>query len=67
VAPAFLEADHPLASVSGTTKGIHFCSDTMGPLTVIGGYSNPKGSAAAARKDIISVFDSTAKISSPSF
>lgn len=54
--PKFLPFEHPLAGVSGTTKGIHFVSDTMGPLTVIGGYSNPRGAAAAALKDIISLY-----------
>jgi homoserine dehydrogenase len=67
VAPTFLRADHPLASVNGTTKGIYFCTDTMGPLTVIGGYSNPKGAAAAALKDIISIFAPAAKTFSTSF
>jgi homoserine dehydrogenase len=55
-APKFLPLDHPLAAVNGTTKGIHFCTDTMGPLTVIGGFSNPRAAAAAALKDIISIY-----------
>lgn len=55
-APKYLTLDHPLAAVHGTTKGIHFCTDTMGPLTVIGGFSSPRAAAAAALKDIISIY-----------
>lgn len=55
-APKYLASDHPLARVDGTTKGIRFCTDTMGPLTVIGGLSNPRAAAAAALKDIISIY-----------
>ncbi len=54
--PQYLPWEHPLAGVQGTTKGIYFCTDTMGPLAVIGGFSSPRGAAAAALKDIISIY-----------
>lgn len=54
--PRLLPLAHPLAAVNGTTKGIHFCTDTMGPLTLIGGFSNPRAAAAAALKDVISIY-----------
>lgn len=55
VAPVFLPRTHPLAPVTGTTKAIHFETDTMGSLTVIGGKSDPQAAAAAALKDTINL------------
>lgn len=51
-----LNADHPMTIVHNEVKGIHFTTDTMGDLTVIGGKSNPRAAAAAALKDTILLF-----------
>ena len=53
VAPEALEADHPLAGVHFSEKGISFDTDTMGRITVTGGHSSPTGAAAALLKDLI--------------
>ena len=53
---ALLDADHPLFGVRGTTKGVTFYTDTMGPVTVVGGRSDPRGTGAALLKDIINIF-----------
>ncbi len=53
VKPEKLIADHPMANVHNSEKGIHFVTDTMGDLTVSGGRSDPKAAAAAALKDTI--------------
>jgi len=50
-----IENTHPLFYVSGTNKGITFFTDTMGPVTVTGGKSDPRGAAAALLKDIINI------------
>ncbi|MHB8095316.1 MAG: homoserine dehydrogenase [Candidatus Aminicenantales bacterium] len=51
-----LDPSHPLYGVSGTSKGITFYTDTMGPVTVTGGKSDPVGAAAAMLKDIINIY-----------
>jgi homoserine dehydrogenase len=56
VAPAVLEPGHPLFQVDGVEKGITFFTDTMGPVTLIGGRSDPRGAAAALLKDIIGMY-----------
>ncbi len=56
VSPVALDRTHPLFDVSGTNKGITFYTDTMGPVTVTGGKSDPRGAAAALFKDIINIF-----------
>jgi homoserine dehydrogenase len=53
---ALLDGDHPLFGVRGTTKGVTFYTDTMGPVTVIGGRSDPGGTGAAMLKDIINIY-----------
>ena len=53
---ALLDADHPLYGVRGTTKGVTFYTDTMGPVTVVGGRSDPRGTGAALLKDIINIY-----------
>ncbi|MDJ0809310.1 MAG: homoserine dehydrogenase [Desulfobacterales bacterium] len=53
VAPEALPADHPLAGVHLSEKGISYDTDTMGRITVTGGHSSPTGAAAAMLKDII--------------
>ncbi len=56
VSPVALDRNHPLFHVDGTSKGITFFTDTMGPVTVTGGKSDPRGAAAALFKDIINIF-----------
>jgi homoserine dehydrogenase len=53
VAPEALDADHPLAGVHLSEKGISFDTDSMGRITVTGGHSSPTGAAAALLKDLI--------------
>ena len=53
VAPEILSADHPLAGVHMSEKGISYDTDTMGRITVTGGHSSPTGAAAALLKDLI--------------
>lgn len=53
---ALLDGDHPLFGVRSTTKGVTFYTDTMGPVTVIGGRSDPGGTGAALLKDIINIY-----------
>jgi homoserine dehydrogenase len=53
VAPEALDADHPLAGVHLSEKGISFDTDSMGRITVTGGHSSPTGAAAALMKDLI--------------
>ena len=53
VAPEALPADHPLAGVNLSEKGISYDTDTMGRITVTGGHSSPTGAAAAMLKDLI--------------
>ncbi len=56
VAPEALAADHPLAGVHFSEKGISFDTDIMGRITVTGGHSSPTGAAAALLKDLIHAF-----------
>lgn len=58
VSPKLLSSEHPLSNVKDALKGVHFLTDTMGELTVIGGKSDPKAAAAAALKDIITITSS---------
>ena len=53
VAPEALAADHPLAGVHLSEKGISFDTDSMGRITVTGGHSSPTGAAAALLKDLV--------------
>lgn len=46
---------HPLASLSGTAKGIRFISATLGEIVISGGKGDPMGTAAAGLKDIINL------------
>jgi len=56
VAPEALPADHPLANVDGSEKGITYTTDTMDRITVTGGKSDPLGAAAALLKDLINIY-----------
>ena len=51
-----INSAHPLFNVDGTEKGITFETDTMSSITVIGGKSDPIGTAAALLKDIINIY-----------
>jgi homoserine dehydrogenase len=53
VEPVALDAEHPLAAVHYSEKGISYLTDTMGRITVTGGRSSPVGAAAALLKDLI--------------
>lgn len=53
VEPRALDADHPLAGINYSEKGISYLTDTMGRITVTGGKSSPVGAAAALLKDLI--------------
>lgn len=50
-----LPADHPLAGIGGSEKGITYTTDTMDRLTVTGGKSDPRAAAAAMLKDVINL------------
>ena len=56
VAPEPLPASHPLAGVDGSEKGITYTTDTMDRVTVAGGKSDPKGTAAALLKDLLNIY-----------
>lgn len=56
VAPEPLPANHPLASVDGSEKGITYTTDTMDRVTVSGGKSDPRGAAAALLKDLLNIY-----------
>ena len=51
-----LDRAHPLHGVSGTNKAISYFTDTMGTITVAGGKSDPRGTAAALLKDIVNIY-----------
>ena len=48
--------DRARFSLDGTEKGITFETDTMSTITVIGGKSDPIGTAAAMLKDLINIY-----------
>lgn len=56
VKPERLDPSHPLYFVDGSNKGISFFTDTMGVITLSGGQSDPKATAAALLKDIINIY-----------
>ncbi len=56
VALEAVDKTHPLFYVDGTEKGIFFETDTMSTITVIGGKSDPMGTAAAMLKDLINIY-----------
>jgi len=51
-----IDSTHPLFTVDNTEKGMTFQTDTMSAVTVIGGKSDPQGTAAALLKDIINIY-----------
>ena len=56
VVPVAIDKTHPLFYVDGTEKGICFETDTMSTITIIGGKSDPIGTAAAMLKDLINIY-----------
>jgi homoserine dehydrogenase len=44
--------DHPFAQLRGSMKGLRAVTEEMGALTVTGGASDPRATAAAALKDL---------------
>jgi homoserine dehydrogenase len=56
VAVSSVDRSHPLYGISGTNKAITYFTDTMGTITVAGGKSDPRGTAAALLKDIVNIF-----------
>jgi homoserine dehydrogenase len=55
VAPQALGPEHPMANIHGAQKGLTFLTDSMDRVTVTGGKSDPKGTAAAMLKDLINI------------
>jgi len=53
-----IDKTHPLFNVTGSNKAITYFTDTMGAVTVSGGKSDPRGTAAALLKDIINIYRS---------
>jgi len=53
VRPVVIDKCHPLFGVDNTEKGITFWTDTMSAVTVMGGKSNPRATAAAMLKDVL--------------
>lgn len=51
-----IDKTHPLFYVTGSNKAITFFTDTMGAVTLSGGKSDPRGTAAALLKDIINIY-----------
>ena len=51
-----IDKTHPLFHVTGTNKAITYFTDTMGAITLSGGKSDPRGTAAALLKDIINIY-----------
>lgn len=56
VAVSSVDRTHPLHGVTGTNKAITYFTDTMGTITVAGGKSDPRGTAAALLKDIVNIY-----------
>ncbi|HNR39554.1 MAG TPA: hypothetical protein PKN61_11005 [Acidobacteriota bacterium] len=53
VKPSIITPEHPFFHVDGTTKAITLFTDTMGRLTMIGGSSGLKETAATILKDLV--------------
>jgi homoserine dehydrogenase len=53
VGPLRLGADHPLARLRGSDKGVVFHGPVVGDVLVAGGRSHPRAAAAAALGDVL--------------
>jgi len=56
VTPSIITQSHPFYGVDGASKAATFYTDSMGTLTLIGGTSGLKETAAVILKDIINLF-----------
>jgi len=55
VTPSIITPDHPFFYVDSTSKAITFFTDTLGKLTMIGGSSGLRETAATILKDIVNI------------
>lgn len=55
VKPMSLDKNHPLYFVDGKNKGVHYKTDILGDITVIGGASSPLNAAAAILRDLLNI------------
>lgn len=53
VKPTVISSDHPLYSVDGKNKGVHYKTDILGDITVTGGASAPLNAAASILRDLL--------------
>lgn len=56
VKPSIITPEHPFYRVDGSCKAITFFTDTMGKLTLIGGASSLRDTAATILKDIVNIY-----------
>ena len=57
VKPTVINSDHPLYSVDGKNKGVHYKTDILGDITVSGGASSPLNAAAAILRDLLYIIE----------
>lgn len=57
VKPMLLDKDHPLYFVDGKNKGVHYKTDILGDITVIGGASSPLNAAASIFRDLLYIIE----------
>ena len=57
VKPTVINSDHPLYSVDGKNKGVHYKTDILGDITVTGGASSPLNAAAAILRDLLYIIE----------
>ena len=55
VKPISIDKYHPLYFVDGKNKGVHYKTDILGDITVIGGASSPLNAAAAILRDLLNI------------
>lgn len=55
VKPEKLAASHPFYGVNGKNKAVHYVSDVLGDLTIMGGASGVVPAAASVLRDIINI------------
>lgn len=57
VKPMSLDKNHPLYFVDGKNKGVHYKTDILGDITVIGGASSPLNAAASILRDLLDIIN----------